>query len=41
MIRDLLHTLRSGTTNGDRPILTFMLGLLVVSVSLIVYGLVK
>lgn len=41
IIKDFLQTLREGTANGDRPLLSFVFGLFVLSLSLIVYGLVK
>lgn len=41
IIKDFLQILRDGRANGDRSLLTFMLGLFVLSLALIAYGLVK
>ena len=41
IIKDFIRTIREGASNGDRPVLAAMFGLLVLSVVLIVYGLAK
>ncbi len=41
IIKDFIRTFRAGAANGDRPILSAMFALLVLSLTLIAYGLVK
>lgn len=41
IIKDFIRTFRTGAANGDKPILSAMFALLVLSLTLIAYGLVK
>jgi len=41
IIKDIIRTIREGAANGDRPMLTAMFGLLVLSLVLIAVGLAK
>lgn len=41
IISDFIHTLTRGALQEDRPLLLFVFGLLVLSVTLIVFGLAK
>jgi hypothetical protein len=41
IIKDFIRTIREGASNGDRPILAAMFGLLVLSIALIAFGLAK
>jgi hypothetical protein len=41
LLKDVLHTLTRGATKEDRPLMAFMIGLAVLSVSLIILGLTR
>ncbi|WP_298266972.1 hypothetical protein [Geobacter sp.] len=40
-IRDFFHILKKGALQDDRPLFSFILGLIVLAFTLIVYGVAK